>query len=173
MSKPSRKRFQEALKALKQACKNERLPFTLRIRAAELICSIYGVPIPSTSYGVKRATKELIQEGRFDAAVRDQVRADVSDSPVPEPSADERVKSILAGMLEDGASVSVPMATPVPDPEPEPAPRILTAEERKQLQARMWERRTQSEQEKVEARWEERKAERLEQKRSAQERMAE
>lgn len=74
MGKPSRKRFQEALRALKQACKNDKLPFTLRIRAAELICCIYGVPLPESSVRVKRAVKEIVAEGQFERQVREQVR---------------------------------------------------------------------------------------------------
>ena len=73
MPKISRKRFQEALKALKQACKNEKLPFALRVRSAELICAIYGVPLPESSVRVKRAVKELVAEGQFDRQVREQV----------------------------------------------------------------------------------------------------
>jgi hypothetical protein len=73
-TKIARKKFQEALKALKQACKNERLPFALRIRAAELICAIYGVPLPESSVRVKRAVKELVAEGQFDRQIREQVQ---------------------------------------------------------------------------------------------------
>ena len=72
-ARPSRKKFQEALKALKQACKSEKLPFVQRIRAAELICAIYDVPLPESSYRTKRATKELVEEGKFDAEIREQV----------------------------------------------------------------------------------------------------
>ena len=74
MGKPSRKKFQEALHALKAACRNDKLPFTLRVRAAELICCIYGVPLPESSYGVKRAVKELVAEGQFDRGIREQVQ---------------------------------------------------------------------------------------------------
>lgn len=74
MGKPSRKRFQEALRALKQACKNDRLPYTVRIRAAELICAIYGVPLPEFSVRTRRTVKELVQEGQFDREVKDQVQ---------------------------------------------------------------------------------------------------
>jgi uncharacterized protein (DUF2236 family) len=73
MAKFSRKKFQEALRALKAACKNERLPFALRIRAAELICAIYSVPLPESSARVKRTVRELVTEGSFDRQVREQV----------------------------------------------------------------------------------------------------
>ena len=74
MAKIARKKFQEALRALKQACKNDRLPFTLRIRAAELICAIYEVPLPESSVRVKRAVREIVAEGQFDRQVREQIQ---------------------------------------------------------------------------------------------------
>jgi uncharacterized protein (DUF2236 family) len=73
MGRPSRKKFQEALKALKAACKNEHLPFSLRVRAAELILAVYGVPLPGSSARVKRTVKELVTEGVFDREMREQV----------------------------------------------------------------------------------------------------
>jgi hypothetical protein len=75
--KPSRKRFQEALRALKQTCKNDRLPATLRVRAAELILAVYGVPLPESSARIKRTVKELVQEGSFDREIREQVNEKV------------------------------------------------------------------------------------------------
>lgn len=73
MGKPSRKKFQEALRALKAACKNEHLPFSLRVRAAELILAVYGVPLPESSARVKRTVRELVTEGGFDREMREQV----------------------------------------------------------------------------------------------------
>ena len=74
MGKPSRKKFQEALRALKAACKNEHLPFSLRVRAAELILAVYGVPLPESSARVKRTVRELVTEGAFDRQVQEQVQ---------------------------------------------------------------------------------------------------
>jgi hypothetical protein len=73
MARFSRKKFQEALRALKQVCKNDKLPATLRVRAAELILAVYGVPLPESSARIKRTVKELVQEGSFDKQMRDQV----------------------------------------------------------------------------------------------------
>jgi hypothetical protein len=74
MPKFSRKKYQEALRCLKQACRNEKLSFPLRIRAAELIIAIYGdVKLPESSARIKRTVKELVQEGSFDREVREQV----------------------------------------------------------------------------------------------------
>jgi ribosomal protein L22 len=77
MARISRKKYQEALRCLKQACKNERLSFTLRIRAAELILAVYGVPLPESSARVKRTVKELVQEGSFDREIRESVNEKV------------------------------------------------------------------------------------------------
>ena len=77
MANLSRKRFQEALRALKQVCKNDHLPATLRVRAAELILAVYGVPLPESSARIKRTVRELVTEGAFDRQVREQVNAKV------------------------------------------------------------------------------------------------
>lgn len=77
MAKPSRKKYQEALRCLKQACRNDKLSFPLRVRAAELICLIYGLPPLESSARVKRTVKELVQEGGFDREVREQVEQKV------------------------------------------------------------------------------------------------
>lgn len=77
MARISRKKFQEALRCLKQACKNERLSFILRIRAAELILAVYGVPLPESSARIKRSVKELVQEGTLDRQIREQVNEKV------------------------------------------------------------------------------------------------
>jgi hypothetical protein len=73
MAKISRKKFQEALRALKSVCKNDKLPATLRVRAAELILAVYNVPLPESSARIKRTVKELVQEGSFDRQIREQV----------------------------------------------------------------------------------------------------
>ncbi len=77
MPKVSRKKYQECLRLLKSACKNEKLPWTLRLRAAELILAIYGVPLWEGSYRTKRAVKELVEESRFDSEVKAQVEEKV------------------------------------------------------------------------------------------------
>jgi hypothetical protein len=77
LKRVSRKKFQEALRALKAACRNDKLSFTLRVRAAELILAVYDVPLPESSARVKRTVKELVQEGRFDSEVREQVNQKV------------------------------------------------------------------------------------------------
>ena len=77
MRNPSRKKFQEALRALKQACKNDKLSFALRVRAAELILAVYNVPLPDSSVRAKRAVKELVQEGQFDTTLKEQIEQKV------------------------------------------------------------------------------------------------
>jgi hypothetical protein len=77
MAKISRKKFQEALRCLKAACKNDNLTFALRVRAAELILAIYNVPLPESSARIKRTVKDLVTEGSFDKGVREQVNEKV------------------------------------------------------------------------------------------------
>jgi hypothetical protein len=99
IEKVSRKKFQEALRALKQTCKNERLPFALRIRAVELLCCIYGVPLPEISARTKRTVKELVGENAFDRRVRQQVR----DKAMQDEKAPE-VKGIFDDLLTKGTN---------------------------------------------------------------------
>ena len=73
MGRISRKKYQEALRCLKQACRNDKLSFALRIRAAELICLIYGLPPLESSARVKRTIRELVTEGTLDRQIREQV----------------------------------------------------------------------------------------------------
>lgn len=103
MAKVARKKFQEALRALKQACKNEHLPFTLRIRAAELICAIYGVPLPESNTRTKRTVRELITENAFDRQARKQAREKVRrDAEAEEESkGQDQIKRILDNMRKE------------------------------------------------------------------------
>jgi hypothetical protein len=112
MVRVSRKRFQEALRALKQACKNERLPFTQRIRAAELILAVYGVPLPENSPRTRRTVKELVSENAFDRRVRQQVR----DKAMQDEKAPE-VKGIFDDLIckrTTNADGSVPVFSVTP-----------------------------------------------------------
>ena len=97
--KVSRKRFQEALLALKQACKNERLPFVQRIRAAELIMAIYGVPLPESSARTKRTVKDLVAENVFDRRLRQQIREKASQEEKTEEVYGVQVKGIFDDLL--------------------------------------------------------------------------
>jgi hypothetical protein len=80
MGRPSRKKFQEALRALKAACKNDRLPFTLRVHAAELIMCAYGVELPQASGRIKKTVKQLVEESAFERKLREQVREKIQDA---------------------------------------------------------------------------------------------
>jgi hypothetical protein len=98
MAKPSRKKYQEALRCLKQTCRNDKLSFPLRVRAAELICLIYGLPPLESTARVKRGVKELVQEGRFDTEVKEQVEQKVrADAEQAARAFLGRVKNAPAG----------------------------------------------------------------------------
>jgi hypothetical protein len=80
----SRKKYQEALKVLKAACKNEALSWTQRIRAAELIMMIYGTLDSPESKRDRRAVKELVTERAFERATNEQVRQAVTERVMTE-----------------------------------------------------------------------------------------
>lgn len=80
----SRKKYQEALRVLKGACKNEALPWTQRIRAAELIMLIYGAIETPESKRDKRAVKELVTERAFERQANEQVRQAVTQRVMTE-----------------------------------------------------------------------------------------
>lgn len=72
----SRKKYQEALKVLKAACKNESLSWTQRIRAAELILCAYGeVDLPWSSKRDRRTVKELTEERAWEKKALEEIRA--------------------------------------------------------------------------------------------------
>jgi hypothetical protein len=88
----SRKKYQEALRVLKAACKHEALPWTQRIRAAELILMVYGVLETPESKRDKRAVKELVTERAFERAANEQIRQAVTQRVMTETERDaERV----------------------------------------------------------------------------------
>ena len=95
MGKPSRKKFQEALRALKAACRNDKLPFTLRVHAAELILAVYGVHLPENSPRIKRAVKDLVAESAFERQVREQVHQKVLED------AEDQARAFLERVTEE------------------------------------------------------------------------
>jgi hypothetical protein len=80
----SRKKYQEALRVLKGACRNEALPWTQRIRAAELIMLIYGAIETPESKRDRRAVKELVTERAFERQANEQVRQAVTQKVMTE-----------------------------------------------------------------------------------------
>lgn len=80
----SRKKYQEALKVLKAACKTETLPWTQRIRAAELIMMIYGTLETPEIKRDRRAVKELVSERAFERQANEQVRQAVTQRVLTE-----------------------------------------------------------------------------------------
>ena len=90
--RPSRKKYGQALAALKQAVALPSLPWTQRLRAAELIIAIYGVaqlaPVPPMTGHNRKVVKELVEESRFETAVRKEVRGRMAE----QIEADERAQ---------------------------------------------------------------------------------
>jgi hypothetical protein len=75
MAKISRKKFQEALKVLKGACKNESLPWKLRIHAAEMVLSIYGADVPNDDGRSGKLIRDLVNERAFRKGIRTAAEA--------------------------------------------------------------------------------------------------
>ena len=76
----SRKRYQEALRACKDIAKDRSKPFLHRLRAAELVCLIYGLELPVTSTKRdRRAVSDLVESRGLERYVREQVDARVRD----------------------------------------------------------------------------------------------
>lgn len=71
----SRKKYGDALRMLKAACRQSTLPWTQRLRAAEMLMMIYGVHTGEMNN--KRDVKtirELVEESTFDQKIKDEMR---------------------------------------------------------------------------------------------------
>jgi HD superfamily phosphodiesterase len=90
----SRKKYQEALRCLKDACKNDKLPWAQRLRAAELICAIYGTVELEDSKRDRRAVKELVTERAFEKQLNEEVRSNILEKTAKQ--AEEDAKAFLA-----------------------------------------------------------------------------
>ena len=81
--RPSRKKYQEVLRALKVAVSLKTLPWTQRLRAAELIIAVYGVaqlaPVPPMTGHSRKVVRELVEESRFDSTLKADVRAKMQE----------------------------------------------------------------------------------------------
>jgi len=97
MVKYSRKRFQEAIRACKQICKNEKLPAVTRLRSAELIYLLYGGELPGgNTKRDKRSIKDLVQE----RSLEKQVRTTVDEQTQPQTEAEAEKDWISAALAE-------------------------------------------------------------------------
>jgi hypothetical protein len=104
----SRKKFQEALRALKDACRNPNLSHAMKIRSAELICLIYGLTLPEGATRInKKAVKTLVEERSFEkslhAGIRTAVQERVEQEAFEEAQAteDKRIAAALSFLRED------------------------------------------------------------------------
>jgi hypothetical protein len=92
----SRKKYQEALRVLKSVCRDAKLPMTQRLRAAELILLVYGVPVPEGGYGTakrnKQVIKTLVEERSFEKRVQQQITDNVRTRVMEEAQAKEETR---------------------------------------------------------------------------------
>jgi hypothetical protein len=109
MTKFSRKRFQEALKACKQICKNEKLPAVTRLRSAELIYLLYGGELAGgNSKRDRRSIKDLVTE----RGLEKQIRATVDEQTKPQTEAEaeaDPMDALLRDFLTTDSNPSSPV----------------------------------------------------------------
>ncbi len=77
LKRVSRKRYGEALRCLKEACASPKLSMTKRLRAAELLCLIYGLETGVANGRDRRSVKRLLVEDSFERTLRTRVREGV------------------------------------------------------------------------------------------------
>jgi hypothetical protein len=108
----SRKRYQEALKACKQVAKDERKPYLDRLRAAELICLIYGLELPGgNTKRDRRTVKTLVGERSLEKQIRTAV--DEQTKPQTEPQEpDDPMDALLRDFLKPTQPESVVNSKP-------------------------------------------------------------
>lgn len=85
----SRRRYSEAVKALKSALKSPTLPWVQKLRAIELLLCIYGVPIPEPGRRERRAIKDMVADRGVEKMIAEQVRTTVEERARQEAEAAE------------------------------------------------------------------------------------
>ena len=106
MKIPSRKRYQEALRACKQVARNDKQSALVRLRAAEIICIIYGLELPGA--GVRKKDKryinELLTERRFEKQLKQQVQDGTAQDAGEAENTEQqqRVAQALESLKEHG-----------------------------------------------------------------------
>jgi len=109
MPQVSRKKFQEVLSLCKKGCKNERLPFAQRMRAAELICLVYGLDLPGgTTKRDRKTVKVLLDERELEKQLKAQrqkpkaplIKGETVKREIAQQEARNFLKRIATGVTE-------------------------------------------------------------------------
>jgi hypothetical protein len=87
----SRKKYAAALRFLKAALSNERLPFAQRLRCVELLLAIYGDLDAQPGKRDRRAVKELIEERAIERQTNEFARHAVLDGTVAQAVSQRQV----------------------------------------------------------------------------------
>ncbi len=87
MKTVSRKRYQEALRFLKSALRNDKLSFAQRFRAVELLTMIYGDRLPDSKRD-RKTIKELMEERSLERNAQEALGQNTSSPGTP--SGDQR-----------------------------------------------------------------------------------
>ena len=75
---PSRRRYAEAIRALKRILKQDKQTAVILLRATELLLLIYGQTLPGgLDKRDKRAVTELVTESNLERAINQQIDADL------------------------------------------------------------------------------------------------
>ena len=108
MPRISRRKYAEALRCLKNAIKNDKLPWTIRIRCVELLLSIYNVPVPDGGRRERRAVRELVEERAGERSINEQIKLAVQDRVRQEAEQEEqeRISQALQDFMEKGQNAT-------------------------------------------------------------------
>jgi hypothetical protein len=80
MPRISRRKWQEAIRCLKDAIKTEtKLPWIQKLRAVELLMTIYGLSIPEGGRREKRAVRQMVEERSGERTVNEQIKQAVQE----------------------------------------------------------------------------------------------
>jgi hypothetical protein len=82
MKTVSRKRYQEALRFLKAALRNDKLSFAQRFRAVELLVIIYGDRLPDNKRD-RKTIKELMEERSLERNAQEALGQNTSSPGTP------------------------------------------------------------------------------------------
>ena len=94
----SRRKFGAAVKVLKQALANDKLPLQTKLRCVELLMLLYDVELPDSSRRDQKAIRQLVSERSIDRALHADIRAEVAARV--EAEAEQHAKGELYAALE-------------------------------------------------------------------------
>lgn len=109
MRRISRRKWQESIRCLKTAIKNDKLPWAQRLRAVELLMCLYDCPLPESSRRTTKAVKAMVEERVLERSINNQVNAAVQQRSTQESEtmeAEEQEQRVTRALsfLKEGPS---------------------------------------------------------------------